>query len=144
MYRFRKIVQKSNFSEQCRKPINRYKRIGYSLDIMQQTACLVINPVIVDGYASLVNCTSVWASDSVMAFSSNFNQWIGAWRYVFSLARHGSTIGFHLRVLWHTGELPWVLVFVYHSDYFNFYVFALMHWLSWELLCEPNFYIFLY
>ena len=41
VYRFRKIVGKSNFSEQFRKLINRYKRIGYSLDIMRQTACLV-------------------------------------------------------------------------------------------------------
>ena len=55
MYRFRKIVGKSNFSEQFRKLINRYKRIGYSLDIMQETACLVVNPIIVDGYASLFN-----------------------------------------------------------------------------------------
>ena len=41
VYRFRKIVGKSNFSEQLRKLINHYKRIGYSLDIMRQTACLV-------------------------------------------------------------------------------------------------------
>ena len=34
VYRFRKIVGKSNFLEQFRKLINRYKRIGYSLDIM--------------------------------------------------------------------------------------------------------------
>ena len=61
-----KIVGKSNFSEHFRKLINRYKRIGYSLDIMRQTACLVINPIIVDGYASLFNCTtSVRASDSL-------------------------------------------------------------------------------
>ena len=40
VYRFRKIVGKSNFSEQFRKLINRYKRIDYSLDIMRQTACL--------------------------------------------------------------------------------------------------------
>ena len=55
VYRFRKIVGKSNFSEQFRKLINRYKRIGYSLDIMRQTACLVVNPIIVDGHASLFN-----------------------------------------------------------------------------------------
>ena len=51
VYRFKIIVGKSNFSEQFRKLINRYKRIGYSLDIMRQTSCLVVNPVIVDGYA---------------------------------------------------------------------------------------------
>ena len=70
MYRFRKIVGKSNFSEQFRKRINRYKRIGYNLDIMRQTACLVVNPIIVDGYASLFNCTTaVRASDSMTASS---------------------------------------------------------------------------
>ena len=51
VYRFRKIVGKSNFSEQFRKLNNRYKWIGYSLDIMRQTACLFINPIIIDGYA---------------------------------------------------------------------------------------------
>ena len=35
VYRFRKIIGKSNFLEQFRKLINRYKRIGYSLDIMR-------------------------------------------------------------------------------------------------------------
>ena len=70
VYRFRKIVGKSNFSEQFRKLINRYKRIGYSLDIMRQTACLVVNPIIIDGYASLFNCTTaVRASDSMTASS---------------------------------------------------------------------------
>ena len=70
VYRFRKIVGKSNFSEQFRKLINRYKRIGYSLDIMRQTACLVVNPIIVEGYASLFNCTTaVRASDSMTASS---------------------------------------------------------------------------
>ena len=29
-------------------------------------------------------------------YQNNFNQWVWAWRYVFGLARRGSTIGFHL------------------------------------------------
>ena len=76
VYRFRKIVGNSNFSEQFIKGkrkiklTNRYKRIGYSLDIMRQTSCLVVNPIIVDGYASRFNCTTVvWASDSMRASS---------------------------------------------------------------------------
>ena len=70
VYRFRKVVGKANFSEQFRKLINLYKRTGYSLDIMRQTACLVVNPIIVDGYASLFNCTmAVRDSDSMTASS---------------------------------------------------------------------------
>ena len=34
--------------EQFRRLINRHKRIGYSLDIMRQTPCLVVNTTIVD------------------------------------------------------------------------------------------------
>ena len=58
------------YEGQFRKLINRYERIGYSLDIMRQTACLVVNPIIVDGYASLFNCTTaVRASDSMTVSS---------------------------------------------------------------------------
>ena len=46
VYRIRKIVEKSIFSEQVRKLINRYKRIGCNPYIMRQTACLVMNPII--------------------------------------------------------------------------------------------------
>ena len=54
VYRIRKHVGKSNFSEPFRKLINRYKRIGYNPYIMRQTACLVMNPIMVDDYASLL------------------------------------------------------------------------------------------
>ena len=48
VYRIRKIIGKSNFSEQFRKLINRYGRIEYNQAIMRQTACLVVNPITVD------------------------------------------------------------------------------------------------
>ena len=55
----------THFSDQSRKIIMRYKRIGYNLNVMRQSACLVINPIKVSGYASLFNCTPVdRASDS--------------------------------------------------------------------------------
>ena len=58
----------TDFSDQFRKIIIRYKHIGYNLNVMRQSACLVINPITVDGYATLSNCTSVdRASDSMMA-----------------------------------------------------------------------------
>ena len=41
----------TDFSDQFRKIIMHYKRIGYNLNVMQQSACLVINPITVDGYA---------------------------------------------------------------------------------------------
>ena len=46
----------------------RYLRIGYNLNVMRQSAFLVINPITVDGYATLFNCRPVYrASDPMMA-----------------------------------------------------------------------------
>ena len=70
MYRFRKIVGKFNFLEQFRNLINRNKKNGYSLDIIRPTACLVVNPIIVDGYASLFNCTTSFRASDSMTVSS--------------------------------------------------------------------------
>ena len=35
----------------------RYKRVGHNLNVMRQSACLVINPVTFDGFATLFTCT---------------------------------------------------------------------------------------
>ena len=68
VYKFKKIRGMTDFSDQFRKIIMRYKRIGYNLNVMRQSACLVINQITVDGYAALFNCTPVdRASDSMMA-----------------------------------------------------------------------------
>ena len=67
-YKFKKIRGMTDFSDQFRKIIMRYKRIGYNLNVMRQSACLVINPITFDGYAVLFNCTLMdRASDSIMA-----------------------------------------------------------------------------
>ena len=69
----------TDFSDQFRKIIMRYKRIGYNLNVMRQSACLVINPITVDGYATLFNCTPVdQASDSMMARPKSIHfSWLG-------------------------------------------------------------------
>ena len=45
VYKFKKIVGRADFSDQFRKIIVRYKRIGYNINIMRQSACLVFNPI---------------------------------------------------------------------------------------------------
>ena len=68
VYKFKKNVGRADFSDQFRKIIVRYKRIGYNINIMRQSACLVFNPITVNNFASLFNCTPVGrASDSMMA-----------------------------------------------------------------------------
>ena len=44
VYKFIKIVGRADFSDQFKTIIVRYKRIGYNINIMRKSACLVFNP----------------------------------------------------------------------------------------------------
>ena len=67
VYKFKQIIGRADFSHQFRKIIICYKGIGYNINIMRQYACLVVNSITVNNFASLFNCTSLGrASDSVM------------------------------------------------------------------------------
>ena len=47
-----------------------YKRIGYDLNVIRQSACFVINPIRVNNFVALFICTPVVrASDSMMALT---------------------------------------------------------------------------
>ena len=68
VYKFKKLIGSNDCSFQFRKLITRYRRIGYNLNVMRQSACLVFNPIMVDNCAAFFNCTPVGrASDSMMA-----------------------------------------------------------------------------
>ena len=70
VYKFKRIVGKPNFSDQLKKIVKRYIRVGYNLDIMRQSACLVLNPITVYSYGFLFNCTTVGqASGSMTALT---------------------------------------------------------------------------
>ena len=53
VYKFKKIMGRTDFSDQFRKMKIRHKRIGYDLNVMRQPACLVVNPVTVDNCCTL-------------------------------------------------------------------------------------------
>ena len=68
VYEYKKIMDSTDFSNQFRKIIIRHKRIGYDLNVTRQSACLVINPITFDNFATLFNYTPVdRALDSMMA-----------------------------------------------------------------------------
>ena len=59
---------RTDFSDHFRKIIICRKRIGYDLNVMRQSACLVINRITVDNFAALFNYRPVdRASDSMLA-----------------------------------------------------------------------------
>ena len=68
--KFKRIVGKPNFSDQFKKIVKGYIRVGYNLDVMRQSACLVLNPITVYSYGFLFNFTTVdQASDSMTALT---------------------------------------------------------------------------
>ena len=78
--KFKRIVGNPNSSDQFKKIVNRYIKVGYNLDVMQQSACLVLNPITVSSYGFLFNCTTVGqASESMTALTLSFNLRDGAW-----------------------------------------------------------------
>ena len=67
VYKLKKVDGSNNFSAQFIKIISHYKKIGYNKNVLQQTACLVVNPITVGNFAFLFNCTPVGrTSDSMM------------------------------------------------------------------------------
>ena len=79
VYTFKNIMGRTDFSDQFRKMIMRYKRFGYNLTVMRQSACLVIMPITVDSFAALFNCTPAdRAIDSMMARPKAIHvRWLG-------------------------------------------------------------------
>ena len=59
VFKFRKIIGKSDFPYYFKNVIVRYEKIGYNIDVLQQTTCLVVNPVKVNSFAYILNCTTV-------------------------------------------------------------------------------------
>ena len=77
---------RTDFSDQF-QVIIRHKHIGYNLNVMQQSACLVINPITVGNFAALFTCMLVVrVSDSkAMHFSWDWSS------FVCCLVHRGST-----------------------------------------------------
>ena len=53
VYKLKKIVGCNNLLAQ----FIHYKKIGCDINVLQQTECLVVNPITVGNFAFLFNCT---------------------------------------------------------------------------------------
>ena len=58
VYKLKKIVGSYIFSVQFIKIISHYKKIGYNINVLQQTACLVVNTITILNFAILLDCTT--------------------------------------------------------------------------------------
>ena len=67
VYKLKKIVGSNNFSAQFIKIISNYEKNDYNINVLPQTAYLVVNLIRVGKFAFLFNCTPMGrTSDSMM------------------------------------------------------------------------------
>ena len=68
------------YGDQFKKNIICYKRIGCNINVMRQSAWLVVKPITINNFTSLFNCTPVGrASDSMMArHKAIYFSWLGS------------------------------------------------------------------
>ena len=64
--KMKKIVGSNNFSAQFIKIISHYKKIDYYINVLQQTAYLVVNPITIGNFAFLFNCTRAGGTSDTM------------------------------------------------------------------------------
>ena len=72
MCKLKNIVGSHSFSAQFIKIISHYKKIGYIINVLQQTSCLVVNSIMVGNFAVLFNCTLVGRTSDSMTMLSLF------------------------------------------------------------------------
>ena len=66
MYKLKKIVGSDSFSAQFIKIISHYKKICYNINVLQQPACMVVNPITVGNFTFPFNCTPVGRTSDSM------------------------------------------------------------------------------
>ena len=59
VYKFRKIIGQNDFHYHFKKNKLVIKKIGYNIDVLRQTACLIVNPIKVNSFDYRLNCTTV-------------------------------------------------------------------------------------
>ena len=108
----RRLLALIIFSAQFLKIISHYKNIGYNINVLQQTACLVVNPITVGNFAFLFNCTPVGQTSDSMMVPSNLKtyllmRWYGPDALAVRQAHQGLPVGFLL--------LPYSVLFTVES-----------------------------
>ena len=80
VYKLRKIYACNDFSAQFRKIILRYIKIGYNINAIRQTACIVVNLLTINSFASLFGCTLAGRVQTMTAPTERLlSKSVGAW-----------------------------------------------------------------
>ena len=74
MYKLKQFLASDNFLAQFIKIIFHYKRIGYNINVLQLTACSVVNTFRVSNFAFLLNYTPAGLTSDSMTLNSATEQ----------------------------------------------------------------------
>ena len=141
VYKLKKIVGSNNFSAQFIKIISHYKKIGYNINVLQRTACLVVGPVAVGGFAFLFCCAPVGrTSGSMMVPTWGLVCWWGGGGLVLWLLSGPPGFACWVSFAPVFGLVCcWVLVLALSPCYILIYMFwGMMHWWVGGLSCRPG------
>ena len=123
VYKLKKIVDSNKFSAQFIKIITHYKKIGYNINVLQQTACLVVNPITVGNFAFLFNCSPVGpTSDSMTVWLKDLSidEMVGDWCFGCCQVYRSLPVGFlslRYSVLFTVESLSLLYLFLYLDFY---------------------------
>ena len=67
VYKLKELMERLILVINFKKLIKRYKRVGYNMDIMQYSACVVVNSITVGSYGFLFNCTTMGQASDLMS-----------------------------------------------------------------------------
>ena len=99
---WRKLLALIFFSAQFIKIISHYKKIGYTINVLQQTECLADNPITAGNFVFLFNCTPMClTSDSLTVPTRRLKKFsideiVQAWCFGCCLVHRGLPVGFLL------------------------------------------------
>ena len=125
VYKLKKIVGSNNFSAQFIKIISHYKKIGYNINVLQQTACLLVNPITIGNFAFLFNCTPVGGTSDSMTVQLkdlSIDKMVGTWCFGCLSGPPGFTCWISFAPVF-CFIYFWVLIFALSPFYILIYMF---------------------
>ena len=125
VYKLKKIVGSNNFSAQFIKIISHYKKIGYNINVLQQTACLVVNPITVGNFTFLLIARRWVRLQTLWWFwlkDLSIDEMVGAWCFGCLSGLPGFTCWISFALVF-SFIYCWVLIFALSPCYILIYMF---------------------
>ena len=125
VYKLKKIVGSNNNSAQFIKIISHYNKIGYNINVLQMTACLVVNPITVVNFAFLLIARQWVGLPTLWWFrltDLSIDEMVGAWCFGCFSGPPGLTCWISFAPVF-SFIYCWVLIFALSPCYILIYMF---------------------